>query len=84
VSGGYWCSDVYPKSDPGCGRHFRSLRAFDAHFIRDQDGWPHCREDSALLGKGWVDDGSFWLAPDEVGTARKGAHLHQEPRRADG
>lgn len=34
----------------GCGRHFHSLEAFDAHHHRDPTGWLHCLPPASVKG----------------------------------
>jgi hypothetical protein len=67
-----WCSDQFPKSDPGCGKDFGSLRDFDAHLVKDDEGWPHCLSTSALADKGWqADEKDIWHSPEALGKIRQ-------------
>jgi len=79
-SRGYWCSDVFPASAPGCGKHFRSLESFDEHRIGDG-----CLPSAALVGRGWKLVEGFWLSPKDLEKARsRGAERPGRRGRARG
>jgi len=74
-SRGYWCSDAHPMSR-GCGRHFRSLEAFDAH--RAGGG---CLPSAVLVGRGWRLVDGFWLSPWDLRRRGQGSARDLYPRR---
>ena len=57
-SRGYWCSEDYPRTDPGCGKHFRSLAGFEEHLTAHG-----CLSAGAMQEAGWQMVGGFWLSP---------------------
>ncbi len=71
-----WCSDVYPTSDPGCGKDFASLADFDAHFLKDKENWPHCRSTADLTAKDWEqDEKGLWRSPSGLVAAQRAGRM---------
>lgn len=67
-SRGYWCSDAYPRTDPGCGKHFRSLASFVEHLTARG-----CLSAAAMTEAGWELVGGFWVSPrDQKARSRVG------------
>lgn len=58
-----------------CGRHFHSLKAFDAHHDRDDTGWPVCLDPLDLVDR---DGRERLVALTEHGECRMYAEFQRD------